>query len=128
MKKLLWIALILIAGALMVYHYVFHKPHRDVANEAASIQTSAQQLVGEFKTDRGMADSIYLDQVVALKGVLSALEKGALSLEAGVYVKLDSLAQAPTANIGDSIEVQGRVIGFDDLFEEVRLDFAKVLN
>lgn len=112
----------------MVYLYVFHKPHRDVANEAASIQTSAQQLVGEFKTDRGMADSIYLDQVVALKGVLSALEKGALSLEAGVYVKLDSLAQAPTANIGDSIEVQGRVIGFDDLFEEVRLDFAKVLN
>lgn len=127
MKKISWLILIGVLIAFATYLYVFHKPHRDIANEEAKYQLSAQQLVSEYKSDRSLADSMYLDQIVALKGVLSAKENGAFNLESGIYVKLDSNATDPVQNIGDSLAVQGRVVSYDDLFEEVRLDFAKVL-
>ncbi len=127
MKKLIGLIVVVLAFAFLGYLYVFHKPHRDAANEEASITLAAGSLVSQFNQDRNLADSLYLDQVVAIKGKLSEIDGDALKLEEGIYAKLDSNASLPAMNAGDSIYLKGRVIGFDELFEEVRLDFASVI-
>ncbi len=126
MKKLIWISIIVLGMAFLGYLYVFHKPHRDVAGEAASQTLAASTLVDQFNNDRSLADSLYLDQVIAVKGKLAKIDGDAINLEEGIYAKLDSNATMPNLKPGDSISIKGRVIGFDDLFGEVRLDFASV--
>lgn len=128
MKKLIWMSLLILGIAFLGYLYVFHKPHRDAASEAASQTLNANSLVNQFNQDRSLADSIYLDQVIAVKGIVSKIEGNAINLQEGIYAQLDSNATPGNLQVGDSALIKGRVIGFDDLFGEVRLDFASPGN
>lgn len=124
MKKVLPILLIIILIAGAVYWYVFHKPHRDLQNEDTAYSLNAPTLVQEFSANQAMADSLYVDQLIALRGVISELEDRALILAPGVYCSLDSTATMPSLKVGDSVALRGRVLSYDELFEEVKMDYV----
>ncbi len=130
MKKFGIAVLIIGILALAAYWYVFHKPHRDIQNEEASIKLSSQQLSEEFVSQPDSAQARYVDQIVEVKGILEeilAAERG-LVIRPGIYGSLDSTASLPSLQAGDSIHIRGRVLSFDDLMEEVKLDYVQVLN
>lgn len=124
MKKILPILLIIILIAGAAYWYVFHKPHRDLQNEDTAYSLSAVALVQEFSSDQSLADSLYVDQLIALKGIISELEDRALILDPGVYCSLDSTTTMPDLKVGDSVAIRGRVLSYDELFEEVKMDYV----
>ncbi|WP_421754300.1 OB-fold protein [Croceimicrobium sp.] len=128
MKKLLLPLLIVAALAIAAYWYVFHKPHRDLIHENAAFSLSATHLMNDFQKDRSLADSLYIDQIISLKGVVKELQEAALILEPGIYGSLDSTASMPALKVGDSVQIRGRVLSYDELFEEVKLDFVQFEN
>ena len=122
---------LLIVGILVLaaYWYVFHKPHQDLINEEAAFSLSANNLMSDFQKDRALADSLYIDQIISLQGVVKELQETALILEPGIYGSLDSTESMPAAlKVGDSVQIRGRVLSFDELFEEVKLDFVQFEN
>lgn len=128
MKKFALPLLIVGILALAAYWYVFHKPHRDLIHEEAAFSLSANILMSDFQKDRAMADSLYIDQIISLKGVVKELQEAALILEPGIYGSLDSTETMPALKVGDSVQIRGRVLSFDELFEEVKLDFVQFEN
>ncbi len=128
MKKLLWILIIVIIGGVAAYFYVFHKPHRDVAGEDASYELKANELVSQYQNDQVAADNLYLDQVVAVRGKAVEVEKDHIKLENGVYGTLLKTDALPDVQVGDEVVIKGRIVGYDDLFGEVRLDNVQVLE
>ena len=128
MKKVVIVIAILIIGAIVAYQYVFNKPHRDVAGEEASIQIEATQLITEYTNSAMEAKDAYLDQVVLVSGVVEETDDSGIKLASGVYCKM--LPEEDFANLesGQSVTIKGRVIGYDDLFEEVKLDFCKIVE
>ena len=129
MKKIILIVLILgLLGGIGAYFYVFHKPHRDLANEEAALTEQANILTDKFREDAKSANSVYLDQVVEVRGVASEVHPDHVLLEGGVYCTLSEDAQNPEVSQGSEITVKGRVVGYDDLFEEVKMDFCQVVQ
>lgn len=129
MKKTVGILLLLaIVGGAAAYFYVFHKPHRDVAGESASLITPADALVNEFKLDLDAANAKYLDKVVEVKGLVSEEDSEHILLESGVYCVFLYGGEQPLIGAGVPVSLKGRVVGFDELFEEVRMDFCEVLQ
>lgn len=74
MKKIILILLVFVAAAGIYAWYVFNKPHRNVADEAA-ISVTAAQLFAEYEKDEKAANDKYLNKTVAVKGIVSEVKK-----------------------------------------------------
>ena len=122
MKKVLILALVFLLGGGAIAYYLWNKPHRDPTQEKASIQLDALTLQQAFLTDIASAMETYLDKVVEVKGEITEAGSDYLVLDEGVYVQM--AAEQTNMPQSGSVSVKGRVMGFDDLFEQVRLDFA----
>lgn len=122
MKKIIWILVIVILGLLIGYLYVFHKPHRDYIGEEAAYKVEAPALVQSYQNDKKAADTKYLDKVIDVKGNITEMDNQHLKLNDKIYCTLDSATATPQLQVGDMVTMKGRVVGFDDLFGEVRLD------
>ncbi len=129
MKKVVLIILaIAVVGGIGAYFYVFHKPHRDLANEEAALSEEASILVAEFRENAESANTVYLDQVLAVRGVAAEVHPDHILLEGGVYCTFAEDAQNPSVDSGSEVTIKGRVVGYDDLFEEVKMDFCQVIQ
>lgn len=123
MKLALRILAVVILLGLAIGIYLYNKPHRDLTGEAPVYVVTAKDLADAYQGDRSAADSLYLDQVIAIEGKVSSLEAQAVILNEMIYCSLDSSSTAEFSE-GQSTVIKGRVIGYDDLFEQVKVDNA----
>lgn len=128
MKKIIWIVLVLVAIGIAGYVYVFHKPHRDIAGESAKYELKAESLKTEYADNVSTADALYLDQVLQVSGEIEELDATSIKLVGGVFCSLDSNQAAHIEDyaVGTSVTVKGRCLGYDELFEEVKLDNCQI--
>ena len=122
MKKVIGIVLALLAVGAIVGYFIYNKPHRDIRATEASHQMEATALYEAYQQNASEADSTFLNEVISVSGVVLAIEEKALLLDEVVYCKLDSLTQTSDFAEGDEVNLKGRVLGYDDLFGQVRLD------
>lgn len=127
MKKILWIVVILLLIGVAGYFYVFHKPHRDIAGEKAELHLASSSLVQEYSSDEQSANAKYLDKVVEVEGVVAEQSPGALKLENGVFCSMLKGGGQEVA-VGAKVKIKGRVVGYDELFEEVKLDNCQLVQ
>ena len=129
-KKLLKIFLVLFGIGLFVgictYLYVFHKPHRNIANEKPAYTLNAFQLLDEFNVSEDSSYIKYGDKVLQVDGkieelsssdttlsiILSNPEKGiSCSFEAEYCLKnKDRIKQL---KIGTPVTLKGKCDGYD---------------
>ena len=64
----------------------------------------------------------YLNAVVELYGVVEEDNGERVVLRGGVVASLDTTRDHRLLEKGELIKLKGRVTGYDDLFEEVRMD------
>mgnify|MGYP003634197227 FL=1 len=118
---------IILAAGIFVY-YQFNKPHRDFSAEEAAYTFNAEELVKAYQQDPSLSDSLYVDQLVAVSGEISQLKENALLLSPGIYLSLDSTQSMDALLVGQQINLVGRVLSYDPLFEEVKMDNARIQN
>ncbi len=106
--------------AVIVWSQI-ERPHRDVAAEPAQFKMVAQELVG-FMASGDSSAVQYLNAVVELYAVVQADDGTRASFEGGVVAAWDTLQPHRPLDPGELLRVKGRVTGYDDLFEEVRMD------
>lgn len=106
------------AGTLI---YLFNLPHRDVLSEEAVYKVSASQLVEEFLSDQPTANKKYLDQVVAVTGMIVRMDKD--MNDQVVFLLMDQDQQAGVRStftaesnpdvtlhaVGEQVEIKGIV-------------------
>lgn len=128
MKKWLIVILIVVIGGVAGYLYVFHKPHRDVQSEEASVALNAKELLDAYTANTSEANTLYLDKVASIKGIITEVDENHLILEPGVYCTMVEGFDGANLNNGDKVVVKGRIVSFDELFSEVRVDNAAVVT
>ena len=113
---LIIIVLILALAAYFGYRYLYHS-HRNIQQEAPMASMPVADIQELFKA--GKADSL-MNKAVIVFGIVSELEGKSLTLEGGVFCSFDEM---PTGlSLQQQITVKGRCVGYDDLFEIVKLD------
>ncbi|MDC8005875.1 hypothetical protein POV27_17610 [Aureisphaera galaxeae] len=126
-KVLIFISLAAVITAFAVYQYTFNSSHRDIASEAAFTSITAQSMHQEFSSDEASASQNYLDQVIAITGVVSEKTKESLTLDNLVYVVM-SQPLPKEIEVGTEWSIKGRCIGYDGLLEMVKIDQATTIT
>lgn len=119
-RKFLIGILLVLAVLYAAYNYLY-QDHRDIQTEKPAFTLKATELVADFERNSESASKLYLDQTVEIVGKMKSLNSNSLTLIKGVFCQFTQLNydHIPKDSI---VTIKGRVIGYDDLLEEVRMD------
>ncbi|GIR93743.1 hypothetical protein CM15mP94_1580 [bacterium] len=85
--------------------------------------------IQEFKTNSTLATEKYLNQVILVNGNVTDRLTKSVVLNNEIVCTLDSssLKALGLIQINNEVSIKGRFVGFDDLFEEIRLDHCFIM-
>lgn len=125
MKRILLIALALVAVGAATAYFIWNKPHKNMEAAKADVAISAAQLLQEFNTDEQTANAKYLDKTIAVTGQVKELivegEDVKVNLETGnadgfgVLCELDPLSQHKRKEFsaGETVTMKGLCTGLN---------------
>lgn len=113
---LLSIVVVLLFGGFLVYKKVF-RPSRDITTEKPMITLESTELLTGFQQDE---TSLYLNKIIAVEGRVTQISAREIVLDDKVHCSFD--IETPKLAQDTKIVVKGRCIGYDELFEQVKLD------
>jgi len=123
-KIIIALVVIIIAGILafpsIKNYLVYSYGKRDVQSEAAAFTITSKNIVAEFTANTEASNKKYLEKPVAVSGVITAATDKAIILDNTVDCNFTTAD--PSLKIGQSVTVKGRVVGYDDLLGELKLD------
>ncbi len=124
MKKIVISSLVLILVLFLGYKYLYHE-HRDIATEKAAFSVTVNQILKEFVADETKANAKYLDKSITVKGKITTIDSvtNSVVLDEKVFVLFTNSANV---KLNENIVVQGRLIGYDSLLEEIKIDQAQI--
>ena len=123
MKKSRIIALFLLLSVVVgvsAFNYVMHGGGRNLLKEETNFSVSSNDLAKEFSTNTNLANAKYLEKAVAVKGIVADVNNNVITLDNGVVCTLQTANNAIKKN--QVVTIKGRVVGYDDLMEEIKLD------
>ena len=120
--------LLIILLAIAVY-FVWNKPHKDYSTMRTDITISSLNFINAFKANSTLATEKYLNQIIFVSGNTTDKLTKSVVLDNGIVCTLDSssLKALRLIQINNEISIKGRFVGFDDLFEEIRLDHCFIM-
>ncbi len=124
MKKKLLILVVIIIGMYFGYKYLYHE-HRDIAKEEAAFAIKVPDLLKEFETDETKANAKYLDKPVLITGKVTSVDVSTKTIVIDEKV-LALLAKDTKVEVKTEISIQGRLIGYDNLLGEIKLDQSTI--
>lgn len=111
-----------------IYLYVY-KSHRDITSEEGSYFTTASAIFTEFQSNETKANTKYLDKTIIVSGKISNVDfktKSMVINDKLFAVFVDKIPETVKSNA--EIKIKGRVIGYDSLLEELKLDQCSIVN
>ncbi len=128
LKFIIAIALLILAAGVLVYIFVYNKPHKDYERASPDVELTAEELYMAFKSDREDAESLYNGKVLQLTGEVDDVEKvddmviavfafseGFFGLEGVRCTMLENHHEkALSLQTGDSVTIKGFCAGFSD--------------
>jgi len=126
MRKIIFLILGIVFLLAIGGYFYLYQGHRDIMTEKASFQLSSENLISDFQKDMVAANTKYLNKTIEVKGKIKELTDSAITLEPGVFC---SFNHKLTKELKDKeVTVKGRCIGYDELFNEVKLDQCSIAD
>lgn len=123
MKKSRIITLSLVLAVVigvLGYNYIMHGGARDLSEETPNFTVTSEKIAKEFTTNSATANQKYLEKAVAIQGIVTGKVAKEIILDNGIVCILKESNNA--IKINQPITLKGRVVGYDDLMEEIKLD------
>lgn len=127
LKIILFLFIIGIIGAVMVYIFVYNKPHRDIAKAKPDFTLTASDFYTAFMNDPDGSAQLYNDKVIQIDGTIGAVES-TTDMVILVYIFNDGMfgsegvrctllremhADAASINSGDYLKIKGLCTGLN---------------
>ena len=125
MKKQVKIVITLVFLFLSVYfaYNYMYQDHRDIKEEKAVVLIPASELVSYFNENNSEK---VLNKTVQVSGIITEINTKNIILDDKVQCSFDS--EIKNLNLNETITVKGRCIGFDELFEVVKMDQSSIIK
>lgn len=117
---------IIVVTSFFAYKYVMYGGARDLENEETNFTVSSLSISSEFTTNIESANKKYLEKAVAIKGKITASDGNSIIMDENIICNFKN----PDSSIkkGQTLTVKGRVVGYDDLMGELKLDQCFVIK
>lgn len=127
MRKVILIVLFLLA--LIGGYFYIYKEHRNIAKEEVSYDIAVLALFLEYQSNESTANAKYLDKTIVVSGKVSSLNRETQSMVIDEKLFATFLNEIPsTIKPNSQIKIKGRLIGYDSLLEEIKMDQCIILN
>lgn len=124
LKIILLFSAILIIG-FFSYRYAMTGGARDLESETSEFSVSASGVFGEFSANAQMATTKYLNKAVEISGKVTNVTDNVITLDQKVSCQLQVSEQVA---LNSQVKIKGRVTGYDDLLEELKLDQCLIVK
>ena len=116
-NKFLAVLFILLIGGYSAYKYAY-KPHKTI--EELNVDFEGSSTVFLQKVSQNFSE--WNTKVVQLSGKVTAIDENGISLENQIYCQFKNTDARLSIKENDNIQIKGRVIGYDDLLDELKLE------
>ena len=124
-KKLLGSLLILAIIGVVGYNYIY-QDHRNIEKETAEFSMTALEVANLFKENAVDAEQKFLNKTIEVTGNVSDNNKTEITIDNQVFCQF--LEPINETQLNENIKIKGRVIGYDDLLEQVKLDQCSIIK
>lgn len=125
LKKIIILGVIIIA-AIVGYNYIY-QDHRTIENESAEFTITSQIIEREFSENMKTAETKYLNKTVEISGIVSEINTNDITLNNKVFCQFSKAIESSIKH-NSNLRIKGRVIGYDDLLEQVKIDQCTIIN
>ncbi|KAA3624219.1 MAG: hypothetical protein DWP94_04100 [Flavobacterium sp.] len=122
-RKTIIVVFVIIAVIGVIGYNYLYQDHREIDAEVVVAALSSESIVEIFKHN---AANDLLNATVSVKGIISEVDGRTITLDDKVTCSFTN--QILGFKVGDTLTIKGRCIGYDDLFEIVKLDQCSYLN
>ncbi|WP_243473242.1 OB-fold putative lipoprotein [Winogradskyella sp. MH6] len=121
-----WIALIivLIITTVIGYNYVY-QDHRDIESEQTEFTMSSVEINQLFSKNPTSAEQKFLNKTIEVSGLITDINSNDITIDDTVFCQFSNNLE-PSLNKNEKVKIKGRVIGYDDLLEQVKLDQCSI--
>ena len=123
--KIIFLFAVILIGGFLSYSYIMTGGARDLEKETSEFSVSATDVFGEFSNNSQMATTKYLNKAVEITGKVTNVTENVITLEGKVSCQLQVSDQVL---LNSQVKIKGRVTGYDDLLEELKLDQCLVIK
>jgi hypothetical protein len=114
------IALVIVVSFFSIRYYVYNAGRRDIQSEETAFAVSSEAIVTEFSSNATASNKKYLEKTIAVSGVITSIKGEEVILDNSVNCNFLTASKSLKKN--QKLTIKGRVVGYDDLLGEVRLD------
>jgi len=102
------------------YNYVMYGGARNLSSEETAYKVSSKSISTEFASNVETANKKYLEKAIVIEGTITKITGTEVIIDDSIICNLKELDPSITKN--QVITLKGRVVGYDDLMGELKLD------
>ena len=102
------------------YYYVMHGGARNLSNEETAFTISSKKITNQFAANVDASNKKYLDKAIAINGIVTNVNGKEVILDNSIICNLKEVDASIQKN--QKVTLKGRVVGYDDLMGEIKLD------
>jgi len=102
------------------YNYVMHGGARNLSSEETAFTVSSKNISNEFASNIEMSNKKYLEKAIAIKGTITKITGTEVIIDDSIICNLKDFDSTIQKN--QVVTLKGRVVGYDDLMGELKLD------
>ena len=110
-----------------LYRYLYQS-HRDISREGIDFELTTKQLYAAFNKDEVLANKTYLDKVLLISGFLTTIDSVNQSIILDEHTFISLKDQFRKTKIDTLVKVKAKVVGYDELLEQVTLDQGMIVT
>jgi hypothetical protein len=118
-KKIIILVFVLVIGGYFGYKYIMTGGERNLETEKSAFVVSSSTIYDEFAKNTELATSKYLNKAIEITGKITSISPNLIILDEKISCQFQ-IEQKEV--VGSQIVIKGRVTGYDDLFEELKID------
>jgi hypothetical protein len=124
-KILFFIVIVTVIGGFFGYKYIMTGGERNIESEKSAFVVSSLTVFNEFSENSELATSKYLNKAVEISGTITSISPNLIILDEKISCQFQ-IEQKEV--VGSQIVIKGRVTGYDDLLEELKIDQCLILK
>ncbi|REG99525.1 OB-fold protein [Flavobacterium aquicola] len=120
------VLLIAVSGGIYFYYGFLFKEARNIETETPDVSLTAAQLIEVYNSDPEKANSLYLNKTIELRGQVTKEADSVITLDKSVFCLFTKKIKKQLLN--KNAVLKGKCIGYDELFQEIKLDQCTIIK
>lgn len=126
MRKWIIILVITVVVSIFGYNYIY-QDHRDIESEQAEFTMTSSEINQLFSENSTSAEQKFLNKTIEVSGLITGINSNDITIDDSVFCQFSNNLET-SLDKNENIKIKGRVIGYDDLLDQVKLDQCTIIN